>query len=337
MANTSAYVGIGTTAPSDKLTVGIADSGTNPRNSEVLNIFNSDTTIGASANIAFGQTGAGSVGFSRLGVIYQDRTGSSEDQDMFFGTVGAGTYGERMRITSVGNVGIGITAPAYLLDVNGSSRIRDHLTIDDSSDYQLSLVSPDSWSGINFGDSEGNDNIWFRGSTKTFSLGGAGASSATTKLHISGGLVVGEGYRSNAAPANGTIIQGNVGIGTITPGARLTVNSSDVNTMELKSANQYYGWLAFFNDSGAQTGAIGWSDAGYYGTTTTNGLAFRSANGYSFVNSTNGPIFTMTDAKNVGIGATAPTSKLEVVGTLNVTSAGGSLQVDSSGNVNIGL
>jgi len=28
---------------------------------------------------------------------------------------------------------------------------------------------------------------------------------------------------------------------------------------------------------------------------------------------------------------------LEVVGTLNVTSAGGSLQVDSSGNVNIGL
>ena len=119
--------------------------------------------------------------------------------------------------------------------------------------------------------------------------------------------------------------------------SRIVSTTTNSEQWELKSTNQYYGWLAFFNDSGAQTGAIGWSDAGYYGTTTTNGLAFRSANGYSFVNSTNGPIFTMTDAKNVGIGATAPTSKLEVVGTLNVTSAGGSLQVDSSGNVNIGL
>jgi len=40
---------------------------------------------------------------------------------------------------------------------------------------------------------------------------------------------------------------------------------------------------------------------------------------------------------NLGIGKMSPASKLEVAGTFNATSSGGSLRVDSSGNIQIGL
>src|SRR3989338_5948675 len=39
---------------------------------------------------------------------------------MFFGTIGGGVYGERMRILSTGNVGIGTTNPGAKLDIAGS-------------------------------------------------------------------------------------------------------------------------------------------------------------------------------------------------------------------------
>jgi len=39
----------------------------------------------------------------------------------------------------------------------------------------------------------------------------------------------------------------------------------------------------------------------------------------------------------VGIGTTSPSSKLEVNGTFNATSNGGSLRVDSNGNIMIGI
>ncbi len=44
-----------------------------------------------------------------------------------------------------------------------------------------------------------------------------------------------------------------------------------------------------------------------------------------------------TSGGNVGIGTTGPNSKLEVAGTFNSTNNGGSIRVDSNGNVKIGI
>ena len=45
-------------------------------------------------------------------------------------TASGGGYAERLRLTQAGNVGIGITNPAYKLDVSGSANITGDLTVD---------------------------------------------------------------------------------------------------------------------------------------------------------------------------------------------------------------
>ena len=44
-----------------------------------------------------------------------------------------------------------------------------------------------------------------------------------SKLSVSGGASIGTGYDTTAAPSDGMIIEGNVGIGTTAPGAKLEV------------------------------------------------------------------------------------------------------------------
>jgi len=97
-------VGIGTTSPGALLAVN-GDS-----------FFASKITIKGSA--------AGSLGNSSGLQLYQDTsTDTSYLYNFYAGAMVFGTNNvERMRILSGGNVGIGTTSPAFLLDVSGSSR-----------------------------------------------------------------------------------------------------------------------------------------------------------------------------------------------------------------------
>ncbi len=58
---------------------------------------------------------------------------------------------------------------------------------------------------------------------------GIGTSSPASRLSVSGNLSVGVGYTGNPAPNNGTIVEGDVGIGTPTPhpSAKLHIEASD--------------------------------------------------------------------------------------------------------------
>ena len=105
-------VGINEINPGNFLGIDVNDSGTSQSSFKGITIGNSDTTTNNGAAINFNQGGGGSGNsFARIGAIHEDRTGSSEDTHLFFGTIGSGTYGERMRITSDGNVGIGTSGP----------------------------------------------------------------------------------------------------------------------------------------------------------------------------------------------------------------------------------
>lgn len=114
---------------------------------------------------------------------------------------------ERMRITSGGNVGIGSTSPAYRLDVSASSIIRGTLAIDNNgTDNTLTEY-------IRFErNSQGSSNYF----NSIYSSTGSGANFMQFRL-------------SNTSGTQGTVMTlngyGQVGIGTTSPGQKLSIDS----------------------------------------------------------------------------------------------------------------
>ena len=122
----------------------------------------------------------------------------------------------------------------------------------------------------------------------------------------------------NAVPLiQGDFLSGNVGIGTSTPQNKLNV-IGDANV----TGNLYV--------NGELVGGSG-SFVPYTGATADLDLG-----AHSFIVNTN-QLYVNSTSGNVGIGTSSPSSKLDVVGTFNSTSNGGTLQVDSSGNIKIGI
>jgi hypothetical protein len=126
--NASGYLGIGTTNPNVRLTVKNGSSGTGSSSSSTLFL---DST---SSNYI--QMGGSAGGFQ--GILF----GDSNDNDVAFIQYYHGSNymrfavnaGERMRISSAGNVGIGTTAPTAKLDINADTiRLRSSKTPTSSS------------------------------------------------------------------------------------------------------------------------------------------------------------------------------------------------------------
>ncbi|MDP2175821.1 MAG: hypothetical protein Q8K70_07930 [Bacteroidota bacterium] len=101
-----------------------------------LHLHNPTQTIGEGSGISFGNGGLGLV----AGKIVAIRSNGFVDGHLAFFTKGANANPtnldetiERMRITDIGNVGIGTVSPSYSLDVNGTARIATTPTITTAS------------------------------------------------------------------------------------------------------------------------------------------------------------------------------------------------------------
>jgi hypothetical protein len=150
-----------------------------------------------------------------------------------------------------------------------------------------------------------------------------------SKLSVAGGAAVGVNYRNAASPANGLIVEGDVGIGTASPAAkfhiyngggkpRIGINIDSQGTQGYQQAELNLFTLGDGTRDVVTAGTKGWHLAArgnaYAGATEQNDLQLYSWDGTAIA------IRQYWDsAGNVGIGTSNPTAKLDVNGDINVS------------------
>ncbi|PIN71028.1 hypothetical protein COV77_04190, partial [Candidatus Pacearchaeota archaeon CG11_big_fil_rev_8_21_14_0_20_30_13] len=303
-----------------------------------LDILNNGVgTANTYSLIRLGTWGASGVLSSHDGSFIQSKATTNNEIDLTFGRyLSTGEINNYMTIKNGGNVGIGTTAPGAKLELSatsGTNRLKITNTgtlVSDQSSLELNANSQ-SWQfyvkgnvnqmGI-WSTTLGNDVMSFLSTGNV----GIGTTGPNYKLDVNG-------------TANAYDFKIN-GTSALTSETNWNANYSTFLT-HITWANVMNGTLALnstFGNYFTKSDILGFS---YYNSTTLPSRVSGSGtawyipmwNGTTSLN--NSVIFQ--NGSNIGIGTTIPTSKLEVAGTFNATSNGGTLQVDSSGNVNIGL
>jgi hypothetical protein len=281
-------VGIGTTSPSQKLTIrddsttvySTGDAATNTgdlvlqNNNETDNNFN---RISFQSNSDNNQTGD-LLDAARITAIYPDHAGGNPSGELAFETkADAGSMAEAMRIDRDGNVGIGTDSPTRTLSVQGTSSNGINV-------IGVGTTSTRVYAGLN----SSNDGYLFV----------TGNSAESPSLINSAG---GDSYISG----------GKVGIGTTSPGAKLEIRSdgSAATGAEIRlqhdnnNTNDVVSTINFANNAGS----VGMIQAGTAGANNTGYIAL-----FTDIAGSSSERMRVNTNGNVGIGTTSPDSPLEV-------------------------
>ena len=161
---------------------------------------------------------------------------------------------------------------------------------------------------------------------------GVGVASPKSKLDVEGGISIGASYSgTTAAPSNGAIIEGLVGIGTNNPSGKLEVVSGNDGdgTIAVRSGNatQYSKISMGTNVNKATIGMAGAADT-FFTDTAQGDLVLRADDNNNKVHigaGTSGIAgMVVTEVSNVGrvgIGVASPSHPLHVVGTISGSGA----------------
>ena len=258
-------VGIGTTSPTEPLTVSKTASGSTTQIASLVNPVGT-----ANTGVRLWMSGTNTT--TRGTFIDAVAESTANNHSLRFGTsASSSTPTERMRITSAGNVGIGTTSPSRQLDVEGVIRFSSN-----------SNQAVNGFGEIYTSFSYGKGQIFIAPEAVT----------SPTNFHPNGGVTIGPANTS--PPANGLIVSGNVGIGTTTPDYQLEVENTSAQATVAITGGNTDARLNLKNNEGT------WLIKNDYSNTGA----------LSFYNSTDRVV--ITEGGNVGIGTTAPTTKLYV-------------------------
>jgi len=369
-------VGIGTTTPSQKLTV----SGTGT----VVGRIESTSNVGArdaQLQLYVGNSGggdpAGSILFNASAsggemsygkiVVANSASAAAGNGEMQFWTSLSGTSTERMRINKDGSVGIGTTVPGALLELSSSTAAsllnikgaggNGLLYVSGSGNVGIGTVSPDASlsvkrnsSGYVFRAASNVSTAALMGSFErqngTGSVTGATRFGFTSNISeiqsLTGFAFFINGTSDLNSNANGTqsltilSTSGNVGIGTTSPAYLLDVSGSSRFGFTSTNTHQFTGSVSI---SGSLNATSSWS---------TNALTASSlvvGNSYNITNLTASNISASATGSFgiVGVGTSSPGAILEVSSStaltvFNVKGAGGAnlFTVSGSGNIGVG-
>jgi hypothetical protein len=344
--NTAGLVGIGTTSPITRLTLGSYGGSRLPYIDGTGNTFNANGITVTSANSANTAIGGGidltnntySVGayspiisFSSISSngsfnnayagVWGIVSGQGVDANwiaghLAFGSGGGAGISERMRITSGGNVGIGTTSPFNKLTV-GSVPASGYGLITISSDWASGTAIS---TGIKIGAAadSGGAGVDIRSHSNYAATSGTEMSFWTNST----GNVLSERMRITSS--------GNVGIGTSSPSSPLTINNATSAKLEITGGTNQNGILLnavglthqFYIGAGINllVGGGAASDRGVllgYDVTNARAAVMYDGNGDTRFNvGPSSESMRITSGGNVGIGTTSPKQKLIVEGIL---------------------
>ena len=272
----SGNVGIGTTTPLQSLSV-------------QGSILAGASTGDSGLTIYKGDASTGDQYFSIL------HSGNDLEFGPNTGSGGLAGFTERMRITANGNVGIGTTSPANLLDIESNASIAA-MSITDAANN--SGVGIQSRSG--YGLLEGLTGSGSPGTLVLNAFGGnvgIGTTSPQTLLGLQGGIGVNSSQLYLGA-------NGDVGVGYSSPSTALDV----IGTLTVRNSN-------IADDSTLATDG--------------NGTLFIKAAQTEIGTSPTPGMLTVTLGGNVGIGTTTPLTTLDIIGPTSLPSASGDSPADT--------
>src|SRR5713101_1630293 len=240
------------------------------------------------------------------------------------------TSGNNISNTNTGNVGIGTTSPGAKVHISGAasgvspSSTFAQVAVENSGSAGVQIMNPDNQIGrIMFG---------------TPSAVGSGGSqpriSALIRWDYTNNIFDFATDQTNGylrfltgvfAERMRIDANGNVGIGTTSPGAKLDVSGSTFLQYVTLSDATSYGAISFRETGGSSKGHIGMTGSGSGSTYIGGANAFQIWNGQNtpMVFGTNGTERARIDASgNVGIGTTTPGYKLDVAGRIRSSADG---------------
>ena len=322
MYDNGTNVGIGTTTPESLLHLSQASTG---GDGAFLFIDNpASSTLGNTAGIRFA-TNAG-ASFSGYGSFIQavNTNAGNGAESLTFGTWNGASRGERMRILDNGNVGIGTTIPASILQLGAGPSIPTNAAYNSFQAGSFGVLFRDNYDSYITFNTTYSPSGWLN---KYNGLKSGVIQITDGRFSIDLGTGTVGGAASDLTERFVILNNGNVGIGTTSPGAKLHVFGN------VGGGVGYNG--GFYADTGSGSGidtnwGFDFSKGGgddystrvkfYPGAGSSRKLGFYDSRnntwlGYFDGNANSNPNFVFSGSGNVGIESTSPIASLDNQGS----------------------